>query len=64
MLRLGAGVQVLAVNGGGATAVRETLAQRPGTLSRKKVVVWACSARDLFDESITWERVPLPQEGF
>jgi hypothetical protein len=64
MLRLGAGVQVIAVNGGGATAVRETLAQRPGTLNRKKVVLWACSARDLFDESVTWERVPLPQEEF
>lgn len=62
MLRLGFGVQVIAVNGGGATAVRETLAQKPAALSRKKVVVWACSARDLFDESITWERVPLPEE--
>jgi hypothetical protein len=61
MLRLGESVQVMAVNGGGATAVRETLAQRPRTLNRKKVVIWACSARDLFDKSITWERVPLPE---
>jgi hypothetical protein len=63
MLRLGRAVQVIAVNGGGATAVRETLARRPAALARKKVVLWACSARDLFDQSVTWERVPLPDEG-
>ena len=51
MLRLNTGVQVIAINGGGATAVRETLAQKPAALRHKKVVVWACSARDLFDES-------------
>jgi alginate O-acetyltransferase complex protein AlgJ len=61
MLRLGVGVQVIAINGGGATAVRETLAQKPVGLRHKKVVVWACSARDLYDESITWERVPIPE---
>jgi len=31
------------INGGAATAVREALAQKPGALSRKKVVVWACA---------------------
>jgi len=61
MLRLGVGAQVIAINGGGATAVRETLAQKPAGLRHKKVVVWACSARDLYDESITWERVPIPE---
>jgi hypothetical protein len=60
-LRLGNSVQVIAINGGGATIVRELLAQKPPALRHKKVVVWACSARDLYDESITWERVPLPQ---
>lgn len=59
MLRLNVGVQVIAINGGGATAVRETLAQKPAALSHKKVVVWACSARDLYDESIAWDRIPL-----
>ena len=49
MLRLGIGVEVIAINGGGATAVREALAQKRGGLSHKNVVVWACSARDLFD---------------
>jgi len=62
MLRLGVGVQVIAINGGAATAVRESLAQKPDALSRKKVVVWTCSARDLFDESISWKRVPLSGE--
>jgi hypothetical protein len=59
MLRLGIGVQIIAINGGGATAVRESLAQKPIALRHKKVVLWACSARDLFDETIPWERVPL-----
>jgi alginate O-acetyltransferase complex protein AlgJ len=59
MLRLGHGVQVIAINGGGATAVRETLKQRPLALQQKHVVVWACSARDLYDESIAWERVAI-----
>jgi hypothetical protein len=63
MLRLGLPVQVLALNGGGATGVREMLARRPGALRHKKVVVWACSARDLFDEAVAWEMVPLPEEG-
>ena len=62
MLRLGVGVQVIAINGGAATAVREALAQRPGALSRKKVVVWTCSVRDFFDEAVAWELVPLPGE--
>ncbi len=60
MLRLGIGVEVIAINGGGATAVREALAQKRGGLSHKNVVVWACSARDLFDQSVAWERVPIP----
>jgi alginate O-acetyltransferase complex protein AlgJ len=60
MLRLGAGVQVIAINGGGATPVRERLAQNPAALRHKKVVVWACSARDLYDEAVVWERVPIP----
>jgi len=60
--RLGQPVQVLALNGGGATAVRELLARKPSALAHKKVVVWACSARDLDDESVAWEKVPLPGE--
>jgi hypothetical protein len=58
-LRLGVGVQVIAVNGGGATAVRETIARKPAALGHKKVVIWACSARDLYDEAIAWDHIPL-----
>jgi hypothetical protein len=60
MLRLGVGVQVVAINGGGATSVRESLARKPAVLGRKRLVVWACTSRDLFDASIAWERVALP----
>jgi len=59
--RLGVRVQVIAIDGGGATAVRETVAARPSALRRKKVVVWACSARDLYDGDVTWEVVPLAE---
>jgi len=59
MMRLNVAVQVIAINGGGATAVRETLAQRPAALGRKKIVVWACSARDLYDGAIAWDQVAI-----
>lgn len=62
MARLGAKVQVIVIDGGGATAVRETVAARPSALRRKKAVVWACSARDLYDEDVSWEIVPLAEE--
>lgn len=62
MSHLGVGVQMIAINGGEATAVREVLTQKPGALSRKKVVVWTCSVRDFFDEAVAWELVPLPGE--
>jgi hypothetical protein len=61
MLRLGVPVDILAQNGGGATGVRELLLRRPALLRNKQVVVWACSARDLFDEGVSWEQVPLPE---
>jgi alginate O-acetyltransferase complex protein AlgJ len=60
MLELGVAVQVIAVNGGGATLAREALAARPAALAKKKVVVWAFSSRDLADEDVSWDRVPLP----
>jgi alginate O-acetyltransferase complex protein AlgJ len=60
-LRLGVPVQVLALNGGGASAVRQLLAQKPELLRGKRAVVWACSARDLFDEAVSWETVALPE---
>jgi len=54
-------VQVIAQNGGGATGSRETLVQKPEALRHKKIVLWTFSSRDLFDEAIVWERVPLPE---
>ena len=61
MLRSGVPVEILAQNGGGATGVRELLSRRPDLLRNKQVVVWACTARDLFDEGVSWEPVPLPE---
>ena len=61
LLRLsGVPVDILALNGGGATGVRELLSRKPALLRNKQVVVWACSVRDLFDEAVQWEPVPLP----
>ncbi len=54
-------VQVIAQNGGGATGSRETLVQKPQALRHKKIVLWTFSSRDLFDEAIVWERVPVPE---
>lgn len=60
MLDLGLPVQVLALNGGGATAVRELLGRKPSALQAKKVVIWACSCRDFFDTAVSWDSVALP----
>jgi alginate O-acetyltransferase complex protein AlgJ len=63
MLLLGVRVDILALNGGGATEVRELLSRKPALLRTKQVVVWACTARDLSDESISWEPVTLPEKA-
>lgn len=65
--RLGAGLDVIAVNGGGATAVRQELARRGDEAIRsKQVVVWVLSARDLLlpelparRAGIIWNQVAL-----
>lgn len=65
--RLGAGLDVIAVNGGGATAVRQELARRGDeALRAKQVVVWVLSARDLLlselparRAGIIWSQVSL-----
>ena len=36
---------------------------KPSALAAKKVVVWACSTRDLEDETVVWEQVPLPDRN-
>ena len=64
---VGTPIDVISINGGGATEVRKKLAQRRGSsedMKNKKVVVWAITCRDLFlsqeqciDRNISWENV-------
>jgi len=64
---LGLPVDVIAINGQAATGVRERLAERRGSalaMRRKKAVVWAVAARDLFlsetvasRNDVRWENV-------
>lgn len=66
-LRLGQPLDVIAINGGAATEVRQALADRAGSaaaMREKKIVVWILAARDLFlsatpahDAKIGWENV-------
>jgi len=58
-LRLGRDLDVIAMNGGGASQVRQELAQRPAPLAGKKVLIWAFSARDL----AVAEWLTVPMEG-
>ena len=64
---VGTPIDVISINGGGATEVRKKLAQRRGCsedMKNKKVVIWAITCRDLFlsqeqciDRNISWENV-------
>jgi hypothetical protein len=62
---LGEPLHVIAMNGGGATQVRQRLAALPDDVVRsKKVVIWVLAERDLFmdpavarENGVTWERV-------
>jgi len=66
-LNLGSSLDVIAINGGGATEARKKLAARRGSASlmkNKKAVIWAITARDLFLSStqahkarVHWEDV-------
>ena len=66
-LGLGQPLDVIAINGGAATEVREVLAKRKGSaglMKEKKIVVWAIAARDLFlsetaarEAEVEWEDV-------
>ncbi len=56
-LRLGRDLDVIAINGGGATLVRQELAHRADPLGGKEVIVWAFSARDL--AVADWGVIPL-----
>ncbi|MDB4722129.1 hypothetical protein OAF65_10450 [Verrucomicrobiales bacterium] len=66
-LNLGGPLDVIAINGGGATEARKKLAARRGSaalMKKKRAVIWAITARDLFLSStqahkarIHWEDV-------
>lgn len=65
---LGQSVHTIAINGGGARAVREAFAALPGeVIAKKKFVVWLLSSRDLLlaeiparRAGIEWREVTLP----
>lgn len=61
-------VHTIAINGGGASAVREAFATLPGeVIAKKKIVVWLLSSRDLLlaeiparRAGIEWREVAFP----
>lgn len=69
-LFLGRPLDVIAVNGGGATDVRRALARRPDDEVRaKKLVVWVLSARDLLltpaagrEAGVNWQKVEFSRK--
>lgn len=62
-LRLGTGVDVIALNDGGVNGSRERLARRPGGLAGRRLVVWQFAARDLSLKAGEWKRVPVRPAG-
>ncbi|MAB59353.1 MAG: hypothetical protein CMO46_02280 [Verrucomicrobiales bacterium] len=53
-INLGAPLDVISINGGGATEVRKKLAQRRGSaiqMRNKKIMIWAITSRDLFQSA-------------
>ena len=56
---LGLDIDVLAINAGGSSSVRQSLARSPERLQGKKAVVYEFSMRDLSDGS--WKVIPLPE---
>ena len=67
-LKMGRSLDVIARNGQGSTGVRQELAARGKEhLRKKKTVIWAIAARDLFlsetaarEGNVTWEDVAIP----
>ncbi len=68
--QLGEPLHVIAINGGGATKVRQEFARLPDDVVRaKKVVVWVIAERDLFmdpavakENGVEWKRVVFNPE--
>lgn len=61
--KLGRPIDSIALLGGSATAVRETLARRAGGLDGKRLVVWEFGMRALGEGPGAWGDVVLPSQG-
>jgi len=59
-VELGRPIDTIALVGGSATAVRETLARRAGGLDGKRLVIWEFGLRALAQSPDAWRSVPLP----
>jgi len=57
-VKMGIPVDLVAVRGSGATAVRWSLARRHDNLAGKKLVIWCFTSRD-FTEGGRWDKVPV-----
>lgn len=59
-LHLGIPIDVIAINNGGASISRESLARRPDALVGKKLVIWQFATRDLVNPESNWNIVRIP----
>ncbi len=65
---LGEPIEIIGINGGGASQVRQRFASKtPAELNRIRIVIWVLAARDLFlgraesqANQVTWEEVKFP----
>jgi hypothetical protein len=58
-LHLGIPIDVIAINNGGASISRESLARRPNALVGKKLVIWQFATRDLVNPESNWNIVKI-----
>ena len=59
-LALGRPLDVIAMSGGGAAAVRTALARRADGLAGKRVVIWEFTLRELSADADSWRWIELP----
>ncbi len=60
-LQLGVPIDVIAINDGGATTSRESLARRSNALIGKRLVIWQFATRDLVNPESEWKIVNIPK---
>jgi alginate O-acetyltransferase complex protein AlgJ len=58
---LGTPLDAIAINDGGATTTRESLARRQNALMGKKLVIWQFPTRDLVNPKSEWKIVEIPK---